>query len=365
MTSGLQQVTMSEVAAAANVSVPTVSKVVNQSAHVALETRARVQSVMEELGYEPRPRRNRSAPGVIDLVFSEFSPWATEILSGASEAALRAERRVAVSALQNEADVDQWLSSLAPTNTEGVIVVLTELSSQQVHKLRKTRIPVVAIDTEAVGHLEFLTIGSSNWAGGLAATEHLLELGHHRIATITGKPQLPLSQARLDGYRAALDRAGVEIDPSLIASGDFHYESALEASLSLMRLPEPPTAIFAASDVTAMGVYEMARRNRLRIPEDLSVVGFDDVPMAQWVSPPLTTLRAPLSEMAALAVRALLDPGAFAFQHRLEFATQLVRRSSTQRLGDSMTVPPGAPPAPPQTRPAPRSRTRRPDAPSS
>lgn len=359
----LQQVTMSEVAAAANVSVPTVSKVVNQSAHVALETRARVQSAMAELGYEPRRRRNRSAPGVIDLVFTEFSPWAMEILRGASEAALRAERRVAVSALQNEADVDQWLISLAPSNTEGVIVVLTELSSQQIHKLRKTRIPVVAIDTEAVGHLEFLTIGSSNWAGGLIATEHLLELGHLRIATITGKPELLLSQARLDGYRAALDRAGVEIDPSLIASGDFHYESALEASLSLMRLPDPPTAVFAASDVTAMGVYEMARRNRLRIPEDLSVVGFDDVPMAQWVSPPLTTLRAPLDEMAALAVRALLDPSAFAFQHRLEFATQLVRRSSTQHLGGAVALPPGASPTLPGLRPVSQRRTRRADAP--
>jgi DNA-binding LacI/PurR family transcriptional regulator len=346
------QVTMSAVAVAANVSVPTVSKVINQSDDVAPETRLRVQAAIAELGYQKRPRVG-SRPRVIDLVFTEFSPWATEILRGASETALHGERRVAVSALNNEEDVDRWLGSLTPSNTEGVIVVLTELSARQVRQLRRTRVPVVAIDTEAVGDLEFLTIGSSNWAGGLAATEHLLELGHRKIATITGKPELLLSQARLDGYRAALERAGVEIDQQLIVAGDFHYESALGASLALLDLPDPPTAIFAASDVTAMGVYEAARRYQMRIPEDLSVVGFDDVPMAQWMSPPLTTLRAPLAEMAALATRALLDPGAFAFEHRLEFATKLVVRSSTQPprdAGGTISADPAASkgPQPPQ-----------------
>jgi LacI family transcriptional regulator, galactose operon repressor len=326
---------MSEVAVAANVSVPTVSKVINQPDDVAPETRLRVQAAIAELGYQKRPRRAGSQPRVIDLVFTEFSPWATEILRGASETALRGKRRVAVSALNSEEDVDQWLGSLTASNTEGIIVVLTELSARQVRQLRRTRVPVVAIDTEAVGDLEFLTVGSSNWAGGLAATEHLLELGHRKIATITGKPELLLSQARLDGYRAALERAGVEIDQRLIVAGDFHYESALGASLALLNLPDPPTAIFAASDVTAMGAYEAARRYQMRIPEDLSVVGFDDVPMAQWMSPPLTTLRAPLAEMAALATRALLDPDAFAFESRLEFATKLVVRSSTQPPRDS------------------------------
>jgi LacI family transcriptional regulator len=329
-----ETVTLSAVAAAANVSVPTVSKVLNESSDVAVETRARVQSAIKELGYERRTRRTRPTSRVIDLVFTEFSPWAEEIMRGASAAALNARRRIAVSALNSEVDVDHWLGSLTPTGTEGVIVVLTELTDRQIKRLRRTRIPVVAIDTEAVDELEFLTIGSSNWAGGLTATEHLLQLGHRRVATITGKSELMLSRARLDGYRAALERAGLEIDPSLIAAGDFHYESALDACLALLSLPDPPTAIFAASDVTAMGVYEAARRFHLRIPDDLSVVGFDDVPMAKWMSPPLTTLRAPLAEMAALAVRAVLNPSDFAFQHRLEFATQLVPRASSRSLLD-------------------------------
>ena len=120
------------------------------------------------------------------------------------------------------------------------------------------------------------------------------------------------------------------MDPELVRTGDFHYESALTAASALLRLPDRPTAIFAASDVQAMGVYEAARRYGLRLPQDLSVVGFDDVPMAQWVSPPLTTLRQPLAEMATLAARTLLVGDSMGLQNRVELATTLVVRSSTQ-----------------------------------
>ena len=138
------------------------------------------------------------------------------------------------------------------------------------------------------------------------------------------------SQARLDGYRAALERAGITPDPELIRKGDFHYESALAAASAMLELADPPTAIFAASDVTAMGVYEAAREHHLRLPADLSVVGFDDVPMAQWMSPPLTTLHQPLAEMATLATRTLLTGDTAGFQNRVELSTTLVVRSSTQ-----------------------------------
>ncbi|HTX01827.1 MAG TPA: substrate-binding domain-containing protein, partial [Acidimicrobiales bacterium] len=153
--------------------------------------------------------------------------------------------------------------------------------------------------------------------------------GHRRIGTITGRPSVLCSQARLDGYRAALERAGVPLDPSLVAVGDFHYESALAAAWRMLDLADRPTAIFAASDVQAMGVYEAARQHQLRLPDDLSVVGFDDVPMAAWASPPLTTLHQPLAEMAALAVRSLLAPAGTVLSERVELATSLVVRAST------------------------------------
>jgi LacI family transcriptional regulator len=331
-----QRVTMAAIAAAAEVSVPTVSRVLNGRADVSAETRLRVESALGELGYARASRRKAAPSRIIDLVTTELSPWATEIISGTSKAALAAGCRVAVTVVSGDADVDHWLRSLSSGHTDGVILVLTQLSAPHRKRLSALGVPVVIVDPVGQPDPDVLTIGSANWAGGLAATEHLLKCGHRRIGTITGSPAILCSQARLDGYRAALERAGVPVNPDLIRTGDHHYqyqyayESALEAASDLLRLPDRPTAIFAASDVLAMGVYEAARRGGLRVPEDLSVVGFDDVPMAQWASPPLTTLRQPLAEMATLATRTLLNGESTGIQQRVELATTLIVRASTQ-----------------------------------
>ncbi len=325
-----RRVTMAVIAAAAEVSVPTVSKVLNGRADVASETRVRVESALGELGYARSPRRRAQPARLIDLVFTEFSPWAGEIIRGASEAALAARCRIAVTAVSDDADVEHWLRSLTASRTDGVILVLTELSAAHRRRLAALQIPIVIVDPVGQPDPEVLSIGAANWAGGLTATEHLLGLGHRRIGTITGSPAVLCSQARLDGYRAALERAGITPDPVLIRTGDFHYESALAAASAMLELADPPTAIFAASDVTAMGVYEAAREHDLRLPADLSVVGFDDVPMAQWMSPPLTTLHQPLAEMATLATRTLLTGDTTGFQNRVELSTALVVRASTQ-----------------------------------
>ena len=343
-----KRVTMAAIAAAADVSVPTVSKVLNGRPDVAAGTRVRVESVLSEFGYARSPRRRTQPTRLIDLVCTEFSPWATEISRGASAAALAAGCRIAVTAVSNDTDVDNWLGSLTASRTNGVILVLTELSRAQRGRLAELQVPVVIVDPVGQPDPEVLSIGAANWAGGLAATDHLLKLGHRRIGTITGNPAVLCSQARLDGYRAALERADIAVDPELVRTGDFHYESALEAASALLRLPDRPTAIFAASDVQAMGVYEAARQNGLRLPQDLSVVGFDDVPMAQWVSPPLTTLRQPLAEMATLATRTLLAGDPIGLQNRVELATTLVVRSSTQ------PPPGGAVSRPAARRPRPR-----------
>jgi len=332
MTSSPRRVTMAAIAAAAEVSVPTVSRVLNGRGDVAEETRTRVESVLGELGYARNRRRKTQPARIIDLLCHEISPWAAEIISGASAVALAAKSRIAVTMVSSNADIEQWLKGVANGHTDGVILGLTELSPLHRSRLAALRVPVVIVDPVGRPDPKVLTIGAANWAGGLAATEHLVQLGHQRIATISGNPALPCSQARLDGYRAALERAGIGYDPELVAAGDFHYESALAAALDLLRLPHRPTAIFAASDVQAMGVYEAARQNGLRVPEDLSVVGFDDVPMAQWVSPPLTTMRQPLCEMATMATKTLLAGGTDGLQNRVELATALVVRSSTQAL---------------------------------
>ncbi len=320
------KVTLADVAAAAGVSVPTVSKVVRGRADVAAGTRSRVEALLAEFNYAT-PRR----PGLIDVVFAdELNPWAVEIISGAEREAFAGGHRIAVSVLSGEASASQWLGQLSASRVDGVILVLTELSAAHRRQLATLHVPVVIVDPVGQPDARIPSVGAANWAGGLLATEHLLELGHRRIGTVTGRPSLLCSQARVDGYRAALEHAGLPADPDLIRTGDFTFDTALTAAGRMLSLADPPTAIFAGNDIEAMGVYEAARQHQLRIPHDLSVVGFDDLPMSGWVSPPLTTVAQPLAQMAAVATRLALrtvaddEPG-----KRIELATSLVIRSST------------------------------------
>jgi DNA-binding LacI/PurR family transcriptional regulator len=342
---GGARVTLKEIAAAAQVSMPTVSKVINGRADVSPTTRSQVESVLKEYGYvRPTPRRRRV--GLIDLVFTDLSPWSVDLIRGAEEAALAAKTRVAVAVTPTEADVERWLRSLGRNRTDGVILALTELAPRHRKRLADFHTPVVLLDPVGQPDSHVPSIGAANWAGGLAATEHLVQLGHRRIGTITGRLSALCSQARLDGYRAALARAGIEVDPELIAPGDFRHQSAIVAAGRMLALLDPPTAIFAASDVQAMAVYEAARLHGLRLPADLSVVGFDDIPTSRWMSPPLTTLRQPLAEMAALAVRMLLAGDSADFNHRAELSTNLVVRSSTAPPGRPAAADPPPPVAP-------------------
>jgi LacI family transcriptional regulator len=330
------------IAAAAHVSTPTVSKVLNGRPDVAPKTRRHIENVLKELGYVHRPPRPRRV-GLIDLIVSDLGPWSTDVIRGAEEAALAGRTRLAVSSIPTEAAAGRWLRSLDRSRTDGVVLVRTDLTAGHRERLAELRAPVVLIDPAGGDRAE-----TGNRAGGLAATEHLIGLGHRRIGTITGPLATPGNRQRLDGYRAALARAGLAIDPALIAEGDPGSEPA-EAMLRLpdpptaivaagdhaeamLRLPDPPTAIVAAGDHQAMGVYEAARRCGRRVPGDLSVIGFDDLPAAAWMSPPLTTVRQPLAEMVALAVRMLLARDEAAYARPAGLAPELVVRSSTAPL---------------------------------
>ena len=175
------------------------------------------------------------------------------------------------------------------------------------------------------------SVGATNWAGGIAATEHLIGAGHRRIGAITGPQSYICSRARADGYRSALEQAGLPIDPALLRHGDFQHEGGFRRGGELLDLADPATAIFAGSDQQALGVYEAARQRGLRVPQDLSVVGFDDLPAARWVSPPLTTVRQPLADMGRVAAEMLGDliTGTPLRSQRVELSTELVIRDST------------------------------------
>ncbi|MGY2081015.1 LacI family DNA-binding transcriptional regulator [Modestobacter sp. SYSU DS0657] len=318
--------TLASIAAAAGVSLPTVSKVVNGKQDVAPATRAHVQKVLEQHNYVPL---NRKAPEslLVDVVFTALdSPWAIEILRGITESGLE----VVVNALSQSPGND-WAQQLIAGGRRGAIVVTSRLTPADQRRLGRSRLPVVVIDPVDTPGQDVPSVGATNWAGGLAATEHLIELGHRRIAAIGGPEPYLCSRARLDGYRAALDRAGIAMDPQLLRHGTFHHEGGYEQARRLLELPDPPTAIFAGSDEQAFGVMEAARQARLSVPRDLSVVGFDDLPMARWSSPPLTTVRQPLADMGRMAGRVLTDliTGGELATQRVELATHLVTRAST------------------------------------
>ncbi|MBB5784435.1 LacI family DNA-binding transcriptional regulator [Nonomuraea jabiensis] len=330
--SGAQPLTLAELAQLAGVSAATVSKVVNGRSAVAPETRALVEGLIREHGYR-RQRRRVDPAAAVELVFHELAgEYPTEIIRGVGQVAREHQLTVSVSELQgSHVPESDWLEGVLSHRPTGVIAVFSGLTDLQRERLARREIPLVLLDpTGEPGH-RVPSVGAGNWTGGLSATRHLLELGHRRIAIITGPDHALSSRARLDGYRAALDTERVPVDPELICRGDFQIEDGLACTHRLLRLPDPPTAIFTCNDGEALGVYRAAHELGLRIPDDLSVVGFDDLPSIRWAVPPLTTIRQPLTEMAMAATRMVvaLAQGAPLPRHRVEFATELIVRGST------------------------------------
>lgn len=326
---GRGRVTIAQIAEESGLSTATVSKVLNGRPDVSARTRLLVQEALLSSGY--RKRANNDPPPLIDVVFNDFdSPWATEIVRGAAAAAQPEGLTVAFTALSEGEERRVWFDHITSRGTRGIILLLSELTERQTGELDARGLPFVVIDPTGKPGPEVSSVGATNWSGGLAATNHLIELGHRRVAIITGPPALLCSRARLDGYRGALGRAGLEVDEQLVRPGDFRVKAGYEQAKALFALRDRPSAIFAGNDLAALGVLRAAREAKLRVPEDVSVVGFDDIPLAEWSTPSLTTVRQPLTEMAAVAVRILLDSAeGDPLKRRVELATDLIVREST------------------------------------
>jgi LacI family transcriptional regulator len=325
--------TLTGIAAQAGVSVSTVSKVLNGRTDVSADTRDRVGQMLRSNGY----RVASGLPfGVADLLIGSLhGPWAEELIRGAVEAAREAGQSIVVTTVETDADVGHWLDRAAERGTDGVLSVLHLPGPAERGRLASAGIPLVVIDPPIEPGTGIRSVGTTNWQGGLAATRHLAELGHRRIAAIGGPERFWSANARLDGYRTALLRSGLPVDEALVGRDEFSsVAGGRSQALRLLDLPERPTAIVAGNDNQAFGVLQALAERGLRAPDDVSVVGFDDV-LATWATPPLTTVRQPLAAMAAAAFRMLrADSGPAAPQH-VELATTLVVRESTappQRL---------------------------------
>jgi DNA-binding LacI/PurR family transcriptional regulator len=320
-------VTIAFIAESAGVSVPTVSKVLNGRSGVSDETRARVENLIHRYGYR-KPPKNRSK--LVELVFRELeSMWAVEIIRGVE----RAARRNGVGVLVSEFGLhDMPARTLDDTvgRRPQCVLSVAQLSKKEREQLEAKGIPFVVFDPSDDLPDDVPFVGATNWRGGQAATRHLIELGHRRIAMITG-PDHPFCLARQAGYFSALVEAGLPVDPDLVVKALLTHEHGRTAARALLSRPDRPTAVFTANDMQALGVYQAARELGLRIPDDLSVVGFDDVPAVAWVDPPLTTVHQPLAEMATAATELALalGRGEEVSQVGLEIATTLTVREST------------------------------------
>jgi LacI family transcriptional regulator len=329
---GSRSVTLATIAKAAGVSLPTVSKVIRGRPDVAPQTRQAIERLLAEYRYVPRTSRKQPPTRrTIDLAFDALeSAYSLELIKGVAAAAAEVGVDVVVGLTPDDAHGIQWAHRLTESGRSGVICVTSAITADQVAYFRRASLPLVVVDPDDVPE-GVPSIGATNWLGGLTATEHLIALGHRRVATITGRPTALCARARLHGYNAALEAARIPADPELIRCGDFGFELAREEALALLDLSERPTAIFAGNDYQAFGVVEAARIRGLRVPEDLSVVGFDDVAISRWATPPLTTVHQPLVKMGRVACQTLLSvaAGERPESDRIELATHLVVREST------------------------------------
>ncbi len=327
---GASRVTIVDVALAAEVSVSTVSKVINDRYGVSSETYDKVMDVVAELGYESSlvaSSLRRRSTNVLGVLVPEFEPFSAELLKGISAAAEGTGYELLAYSGNLGHNHVGWerksLSRLAGTLIDGAVIVAPTAT------VINATIPVVAIDPHT-GSAGPSTIEADNVGGARAATQHLLDLGHRRIGHMRGREDLVSARQREQGYREALQAAGIEFDPALVRVGGYRASETTDAAKELLQRPHRPTAIFAANDLSAIRVMEIAAELGLRVPDDLSVVGFDNIPEAANAVPPLTTLAQPLQQMGAEAVRLLLSLiDGDATEEHIRFPARLVMRAST------------------------------------
>lgn len=326
-------VTIAAIADEVGVSTATVSKVLNGRLDVSAVTRARVEASLERNRYRRRARRQPASAGQIDLVFHEYdSTWAMEIIRGIETVTAPAGIGVMLSQLNGRHRPSQdWLDGVLSRRPRGVLLVQCHLTEPQRQQLHRRAIPFVVIDTDSATSASVPTVGANNWSGGLLATRHLLELGHRRIAVISGPTDVLCSRARTAGFRAAHEEAGLPVDPDLVRHGTFYVATGHQHAMDLLARPDRPTAIFAGSDMQAMGVLRAARQLGLHVPDDLSVIGYDNLPVAAWTDPALTTINQPLRDMAGTAAQMLLDLAdkVDLATSRIDLVTELVVRETT------------------------------------
>jgi LacI family transcriptional regulator len=330
------KVTIIDVAAQAHVSYGTVSRVINNDVHVKQETQERVLDTMRHLGYIANRQARSLAGGKTNsigvLVPDLGTGYIGEIIRGIdAELGLKDLDLILYTTHRTASKEANYVANLARGMVDGLLLVLPRSPADFIGTLTQRNFPFVLIDNQGTGK-DCPAVGAANWQGGFTATEYLVKQGHQRIGFITGWMDLGCALDRLDGYRSALRTNHIQEDSQLIYEGTFFQPDGFTGASKLLDLPDPPTAIFASNDVMAMGVMDAVRNRGLRIPGDVSVIGFDDIPQASLIRPALTTIGQPLEKMGRVATQMLLELLQIPQKKigRIELPTELIVRDSCQ-----------------------------------
>ena len=334
--------TIYEVAQRARVSTATVSRALNGTAPVAARTLRRIAAAIEELGYEPnRVARSlvTSATDTIAILLPDITnPFFPDLVKGAQ--LLADERHYTLLLLNTESDGDRedaYLRTLRGKQIDGVILVGVVMSGDHIRRILGEERPIVVLDRMTdLAPQDATAVQLNHGLGAELAVQHLLDLGHRAIAHVTGPQGLPLVRQRAAGYRSTLRRAGIAPTSALVSAGDFTEEGGYRATLRLLRRGIPFSAIFAANDLSAVGAMAALEGDRLHVPDDVSVVGFDDIHLSSYTTPGLTTIRQPTYEMGRRAAEVLIDRIERAptpYPPIIMFEPELVVRRSTAAPG--------------------------------
>ncbi len=345
------RISIKDVAKAAGVSHSTVSRALSDNPVIAQATRSRIHRIAQKMGYAPNAiarglvTRRTQAIGVIVTTIED--PFAAEVVRGIEEVAADHHYRVFLGTSHNDPVREvNFVRALREWRVAGVIVASSRVGALYQSLLKEIGAPIVLINNQKAQKARSTPRGSKSEVihsvavddrnGGALATRHLIDLGHRVIAYLGGPRDHAASRSRLAGYRRALRQAGIAYDPSRVLFGSGRADAG-ELALEFFARSPAPTAIFCYNDMTAIGALSALKRRGLRVPDDVSLVGFDDIPFARYVDPPLTTIHQPKDEMGRLAMRMLLDLVDGNPVANVTVPGKLIERASTRPISDAAT----------------------------
>jgi LacI family transcriptional regulator len=301
--------TLKDVANHAGVSRATVSRVLNNNPTVAEDLRLRVAAAIKDLGYQPNRAARRlraSSSDVLGLIISDIeNPFFTSVVRGVEDSAYAYQMSVVLCNTDEDPEKQRmYLRVMQAEHVAGLIISPTNVN-EDFTELEQAGIPVILLDRRTDPY-ETDAVTIDNVAGAYLAVKHLIDLGHERIGMIGGSAHLTTGRERYEGYRKALNAAGIKVDEKLIRVGDFKIDSGYNLMRELITSPQPPSAVFAANNLMTLGALRALRELNVRVPEDMALIGFDDMPWASELCPPLTTISQPTYELGQETVQLLL-----------------------------------------------------------